>query len=92
METGSKILLTAVFAFIVVTLGGLLWYAATLPTHVAPVNATSEQKPLTKTRCDFTGMLAPQIIEEERSNGYVFTGRINTLLCGESGLSFNLEQ
>jgi len=57
-------------------------------TYSAPV---VEEKPQTKTRCDFTGFMASSIIDEESKNGYRFDGRVNTFLCGENGLSFHLE-
>ena len=54
-------------------------------------NSAGDDKPSTKTRCGF-GAFSSQIIEEERKNGYKFAGRVNSLLCGEDGLSFYLEK
>lgn len=51
-----------------------------------------EEKPATKTRCDLTGVMASSIIKDEAAKGYEFTGRVNTLLCGDSGLSFQLKE
>lgn len=58
--------------------------------NITPQTNTQEQKPFTKTRCDITGLMASGIIEEEAKKGYQFTGRINTPLCGENGMSFQL--
>lgn len=60
-------------------------------TTIAPTSIP-DPKPQTKTRCDFTGLLASSIIEEESNNGYEFNGRITTFLCGENGLSFSLRE
>lgn len=58
----------------------------------APTTSTPEEKPFTKTRCDFTGFQSSSIIQDEATKGYRFTGRISTPLCGENGLSFELKE
>lgn len=58
--------------------------------NIAPQATTQEQQPFTKTRCDITGFQSSSIIEDEAKKGYQFTGRINTPLCGENGMSFQL--
>lgn len=55
-----------------------------------PVNSAPAAKPETLTRCDYTGVLASQIISDEAKDGYVFAGRVSTFLCGNNGLSFYL--
>jgi len=54
--------------------------------------ATADIKPVTKTRCDLTGLMASSIIADEAANGYRFNGRVSTFLCGDNGLSFSLEK
>lgn len=50
-----------------------------------------EEKPLTKTRCDWTGWASSSIIEEESANGYRFTGRYVGPFC-ENNLAFELRE
>lgn len=63
-----------------------------LATSYTPAQPVQKEKPTTKTRCDFTGFMASSIIAEESENGYIFMGRVSTIICGENGLSFRLEQ
>lgn len=59
--------------------------------YQAPVETTSGEKPLTKTRCLFTSLNTNSIIEEEAANGYRFTGRVSTFFCDEA-LAFELRE
>lgn len=92
-ETVQVFLVLVVFVLI----GAGITYAVTnfdIPDYPLPASTATvaEDKPLTKTRCDFTGWGGASIIEEEAANGYRFDGRVNTFFCGEGGLSFHLEE
>lgn len=88
----DKIAAVGAILLIFAVAGGVIWALCQVPyTPQGNYSQSSpEQKPFTKTRCDFTGVLASSIIAEERKNGYRFDGRVSTFLCGENGLSFSL--
>jgi hypothetical protein len=58
-------------------------------SYIAPSEPAT--KPITKTRCDYTGFMAPSMIEEEAQQGYFYTGRVATFLC-EDAMVFQLRE
>lgn len=54
-------------------------------------SSESESKPLTEVKCDYTGMMGAQMIEDMAVEGYRYTGRTNTFFC-ENALAFELKE
>lgn len=99
MRNNEKGYVEAVIAIIVVALfvGFVIWLGVAKPdlgsgqSYTPPAQTAPAEKPLTKTRCDFTGWGSASIIEEEAANGYRFTGRVIGIFC-ENSLAFELKE
>lgn len=85
---------TVVEALILIVVVGIVISLIVMAASLADSVGTQEQEvaPITKTRCDYTGWQTPSIIDEEAEKGYQFTGRVNTIICGDGGLSFQRKQ
>lgn len=60
-------------------------------SYQEPATEKLETKPLTKVECDWTGISGAQIIEQQATEGYRFTGRTSTFFC-ENALAFELKE